>query len=72
MNINLDTELDPQLTLLQFLKESPKFGWVKKLQRTVGFYSRWIFDFFFKTHLKTTKIYNNQVYDNFDNHEYQP
>jgi hypothetical protein len=37
MNINLDTRLDPQPALLQFLKKNPQFGWVKKLQRIAGF-----------------------------------
>ncbi len=37
MNINLDTRIDPQPALLQFLKESPQFGWVKQLQRIVEF-----------------------------------
>jgi hypothetical protein len=39
MNINLDTRIDPQPALLQFLKESLQFGWVKKLQRTAGFHT---------------------------------
>ncbi len=34
LNINLDTRLDPQSALLQFLKKSPQFGWVKKLRKT--------------------------------------
>ncbi len=56
------------------IKESPQFGWVKKLQTTAGFQTvrgGYLF-FFFKTRLRITEIYNNQVFDYFDNHEYQP
>ncbi len=56
------------------IKKSPHFGWGKKLQRTTGFQTvRGGYLFFFsKTRLKTTEIYNNQVFDYFDNHEHRP
>ncbi len=46
------------------IKESPQFGWVKKLQRTVGFQICFFFQNTFENHI------DNQVFDYFDNHEY--